>query len=189
MRQALVIIDMLNDFVRPGAPLEVPETRTILPALRRRLEQARAQKMPVIHVCDAHAPDDREFRRMGWPPHAVRGTEGARIVDELAPLPGEPVIAKTTYSGFHATELEAQLRQLQIDELVLTGCVTSICILYTAADAVMRGYRVRVPVDCVAHLDPEEGAFALRQMRQVLGVEIIEPTETEPPTANNGCHP
>ncbi|TYO98322.1 nicotinamidase-related amidase [Geothermobacter ehrlichii] len=174
MRQALVIIDMLNDFVQPGAPLEVPATREILPALQQRLRQARAQGLPVIHVCDAHAPDDSEFSRMGWPPHAVRGTRGAQIVDELAPLPGETTVCKTTYSGFHATDLDEHLRRLQVDELVLTGCVTSICVLYTAADAVMRGYRVRVPADCVAHLDPGDGAFALRQMRQVLGVDVEE---------------
>ena len=56
--------------------------------------------------------------------------------------------------------------------LVLTGCVTNICVLYTAYDAVIRGYRVTVPADCVAPLDPADGAFALRQMEQVLGVKV-----------------
>lgn len=173
MKTALVIIDMLNDFVLPGAPLEVPATREILPTLKQRLEQARKDGLPVIHVCDAHAPDDREFERMGWPPHAVRGTRGAEVVDELAPLAGEPVIAKTSYSGFHDTELDQTLKQLGIEELILTGCVTSICVLYTAADAVMNGYRVTVPADCVAPLDPKDGEFALNQMRNVLGVTVV----------------
>lgn len=59
---------------------------------------------------------------------------------------------------------------------MLTGCVTNIniCILYTAADAVMLGFRVRVrvPRDAVADLDPEVGSFALGQMERVLGVRV-----------------
>lgn len=172
MKQALLVIDMLNDFVLEGAPLEVPATRTVLPVLRSRLEQARQAGTPVIYVCDAHAPDDREFSRMGWPPHAVRGTEGAHVVSDLAPQPGEEVVEKTTYSGFHETRLAEVLSKFAVDELILTGCVTNICILYTAADAVMRGYRVTVPLDCIAALDPREGEFALRQMTEVLGVYL-----------------
>lgn len=172
MKQALLVVDMLNDFLRPGGPLEVPSAREILPVLRARLERARQEGVPVLYVCDAHDADDREFSRMGWPPHALAGTEGAEVTADLAPLPGERVIAKTTYSGFHATDLEGHLRQLGAEELILTGCVTNICILYTAADAVMRGYRVRVPADCVAALDEGEGAFALRQMEKVLGVTV-----------------
>jgi len=174
MNQALLVIDMLNDFVLEGAPLEVPHTREILPNIQRRLAAARTGGIPVIHVCDAHAPDDREFERMGWPPHAVKGTRGAAIIDELAPLPGEEVVSKTTYSGFYGTRLGGLLESLKVEQLLLTGCVTSICVLYTAADAVMRGYRVQVPADSVAHLDPADGVFALGQMKNVLGVEILE---------------
>lgn len=172
MRQALLVIDMLNDFVLPGAPLEVPHTRDIISPLEHRLTAAREEGTPVIYLCDAHEPDDREFSRMGWPPHAVKGTPGAQVVDALAPLPGEQVVAKTTYSGFHGTNLEELLQGLQVEELVVTGCVTSICVLYTAADAVMRGFHVRVPTNCVAHLDPADGVFALGQMKNVLGVEL-----------------
>ncbi|ORJ55820.1 cysteine hydrolase family protein [Geothermobacter hydrogeniphilus] len=172
MRQALLVVDMLNDFVLAGAPLEVPRAREILPALRQRIAAARRDGLPVIYICDAHAADDREFSRMGWPVHAVRGTPGAEVVADLAPQTGEAVVAKTSYSGFHATDLESLLQKLDVEELVLTGCVTNICILYTAADAVMRGFHVRVPTDCVAPLDPADGDFALRQMKNVLGVDV-----------------
>lgn len=172
MKQVLLIIDMLNDFVRTGAALEVPKTRLILPDLQTRLHQARAAGVPVVFVCDAHASDDREFERMGWPPHAVRGSEGAQIVTELSPLPGEAVVEKTTYSGFYQTELESVLTDLEAQELVLTGCVTNICIFYTAADAVMRGYQVRVPRQLVADIEAADGRFALEQMDKVLGVTV-----------------
>jgi nicotinamidase-related amidase len=171
-KEALIISDMLNDFVRVGAPLEVPAARTILPALQKRMAEARARGVPVIYVCDAHEPDDREFSRMGWPPHAVRDSEGARVIAELAPLETDPVVEKTTYSGFHHTGLEGILQALGVERIVLTGVVTSICIFYIAYDAVIRGYKVTVPVDCVAALDPRDGEFALRQMEQVLGVTV-----------------
>lgn len=172
MKDALLVIDMLNDFVLPGAPLEVPATRVILPALQARLASARTRGVPVIYVCDAHRPDDPEFSRMNWPPHAVKGTPGAQVVEQLAPLETDPVVEKFSYSGFHHTGLEGILQVRGIEHLVLTGCVTNICILYTAYEAVVRGYRVTVPADCVAPLDPADGDFALRQMEQVLGVEV-----------------
>jgi len=172
MKEALLVIDMLNDFVREGAPLEVPATRAILPALRRRLADARSRGVPVIYVCDAHRPDDPEFARMGWPPHAVKGTPGAQVVAELAPLETDPIVEKTAYSGFHHTGLDGILQALAVTDLVLTGCVTNICVLYTAYDAVIRGYDVTVPTDSTAPLDPADGEFALKQMEKVLGVKV-----------------
>lgn len=172
MNNALLIIDMLNDFVQPWAPLEVPETRSIIAAVQKRIATARAAGQPVIYICDAHAPDDREFARMGWPPHAVRGTAGAQIIDELAPAETDAVVEKTSYSAFHQTGLAGLLQSHGIDHLTLTGCVTNICILYTAYEAVVRGYQVTVPRNCVANLDADDGAFALKQMSEVLGVNV-----------------
>ncbi len=172
-KQALLVIDMLNDFVLPGAPLEVPATRTILPAVQSRLAEARNRGVPVIYICDAHRPDDPEFARMGWPPHAVKGTPGAQVITELAPLETDPVVEKTSYSGFHHTGLEGILQSLGVTDLVLTGVVTNICILYIAYEAVIRGYQVMVPANCVAPLDPADGEFAIKQMEQVLGVRVV----------------
>ncbi|HEX9190526.1 MAG TPA: isochorismatase family cysteine hydrolase [Candidatus Deferrimicrobiaceae bacterium] len=169
---ALVVVDMLNDFVRPGAPLEVPETRRILPALRRRVGRARRSGEFVVFVCDAHRKNDPEFARMGWPPHAVAGTPGAAVVSALSPEPGDAVVEKRSYSGFHRTGLDTVLRRHAVRRLELAGCVTSICILYTAADAAMRGYDVTVDERHVAGLSPDSHAFALDQMEGVLGVRV-----------------
>jgi len=152
--------------------LEVPQTRRIVPRLQARLADARRAGVPIVYVCDAHEADDREFERMGWPPHAVRGTEGAQVIAELAPREGDDMVGKTTYSGFAGTNLEQVLERLGVEELILTGCVTNICVLYTAADAVMRGYRVRVPAELVANLDEADGQYALAQMEKVLGVSV-----------------
>ncbi len=165
-RKALLIIDMLNDFVRKGAPLEVPKARGIVKNIRRELERAREAGMPVIYCCDRHDSNDREFE--AWPPHAVRGTEGSEVIEELKPVTGDLVIGKKNYSAFYRTNLDRVLKRLGIKHLILTGLVTNICILYTAVDAHMRGYEVTVPEDCVAGLEAEDNRFALKQIRKVL---------------------
>lgn len=172
-KEALLIIDMLNDFVIEGAPLEVPETRKVLPNIKREIEKARAEGIPVIHVCDSHDAQDKEFSKFGWPPHAIRGTDGAKVVDELKPQETDVVIEKTTYSGFHNTRLDETLKRIGVNSLRLTGCVTHICVMFTASDAVLRDYRVTVVKDAVAGLGEQDHEAAFRIMENVLGVEIV----------------
>lgn len=173
MKEALLIIDMLNDFVRQGAPLEVPDTRAIIPIIRQEIDKAHAAGNPVIFVCDSHAADDKEFSKFGWPAHAVKGTEGARIIDELKPADNDVIIPKAAYSGFFHTDLEKTLQLLRIDSLRLTGDVTHICILFTAADAVLRDYKVTVVEDGVAGLTREDHDAALRIMKNVMAIQVV----------------
>jgi nicotinamidase/pyrazinamidase len=172
-KEALLVIDMLNDFVLPGAPLEVADTRKIIPVVRNELDKAHAVGNPVVYICDAHEPDDKEFKKFGWPAHAVKDTEGAEVIDALEPAPGDIVIRKKTYSGFYGTILDATLRKLGVDALRLTGDVTHICVLFTASDAVLRDYAVTVVENGVAGLTPEDHEAALRIMKNVLGVKMI----------------
>ena len=172
-KEALLVIDMLNDFVLPGAPLEVPDTRKVINNIQQEVKSARLAGRPVIYVCDAHAPDDREFSRFGWPAHAVRGSKGAEVIDELAPRPGEVVVHKSTYSGFYNTGLDDVLKKLGVDSVRLTGCVTHICILFTASDAVLRNYEVAVVEDGVAGIAREDHEAALRIMKNVMGVKMV----------------
>lgn len=165
-KEALLVIDMLEDFLAPGASLEVPAGREVIPAIRKRIEKARREGTPVVYVCDAHAPDDKEFSV--WPPHAVAGTEGARVVEALAPKEDDLVIPKTTLSAFYETGLDEALGTLGVGRLTITGVVTNICVLYAVFDALVRGYEVSVPADCVAGLNEEDHAFALHQINDVL---------------------
>jgi nicotinamidase/pyrazinamidase len=171
-RIALLILDMLNDFVLEGAPLEVPSAREVVPNLKSEIAEARKTGVPVIYICDSHDENDLEFERMGWPAHAVEGSEGAKVFDELKPLPEDTMVTKKRYSGFYGTSLETVLKEKGITGLLVTGCVTNICILYTVADAVQRGYKVKVLANCIAGLNREDHEFALKQMREVLGAEI-----------------
>ena len=172
-KEVLLVIDMLNDFVLQGAPLEVPDARDIVPRVRDEIDKARSHGIPVIYLCDSHDKHDQEFKRMGWPPHALEGTRGAEIVSELRPLPGEPVIAKKSYSGFFRTSLEETLKKIGAADILVAGCVTNICVLYTVADAVQRGYRVKVIKSCIAGISAEDHEFGISQMQRVLGAEIV----------------
>jgi nicotinamidase-related amidase len=172
-KEALLIIDMLNDFVLEGSPLEVPDTRKIIPSIKREIEKARATGEPVIYVCDSHDEKDREFSKFDWPAHAVGGTKGAEVVDALRPEKEDIVIKKTTYSSFYNTTLDQTIKSRGIDSLILTGCVTHICILFTASDAVLKDYRVSVVEDGIAGIAKEDHDAALRIMKNVLGANII----------------
>jgi nicotinamidase-related amidase len=178
-REALLILDMLNDFVLPGAPLEVPDTRAIVPAVKREIARARSAGIPIIYVCDAHSPDDKEFSRFGWPAHAVAGTKGADVIDELKPGRDDTVIRKTTYSAFFGTGLLKTLKLLEVESLRLTGTVTHICVLFTASDAVLLGYTVTVVEDGVAGIAREDHEAALRIMKNVLGVKVVAAREQD----------
>jgi nicotinamidase-related amidase len=171
--EALLIIDMLNDFVLEGAPLEVPETRKVIPAIKNEIDKARTEGKPVIYICDAHEKDDKEFSKFGWPAHAVKGTKGAEVVEELKPKKEDIIIEKATYSGFYNTKLDETLKRLGVNSLRLTGCVTHICVMFTASDAVLRDYKVTVVEEGVAGLSKEDHDAALRIMKSVMGVEVI----------------
>lgn len=172
-KKALIVVDMLNDFVRPGAPLEVAAAREIVPALRRRIAKARRDGEVVVYVCDAHRKDDPEFARMGWPPHAVEGTPGAAVYPALSPEPGDAVVEKRTYSGFHRTALGSVLRRHKVRAVTVAGCVTNICIQHISAEAAIRGYDVTVDERLVAGLSRKDHDHALGQMEKVLGVRVI----------------
>jgi nicotinamidase-related amidase len=163
---ALLVIDMLNDFVTRGAPLYVPRAARIVPHIKRRISRARREGIPIIYVCDKHRKDDPEFRM--WPAHAVNGTPGSEIIDDLRPRSKDYIIDKTTYSSFYRSKLEKLLKKLGTKKIVITGVCTEICVLYTAVDAFMRGYQVVVPENCVAGLSEADHRFALRQINRIL---------------------
>jgi nicotinamidase-related amidase len=171
-RTALVIVDMLNDFISERGALYIGAAgQRIVPVIAAELERARQGDMPVFYLCDRHRPDDREFAV--WPAHCVAGSWGAQIITDLAPRAEDHLIPKRRYSGFYGTDLDPCLRELGISEIILTGVCTNICVLYTAADARMRNLEVTVVRDGVATFDEEAHRFALREMEKTLGVVVV----------------
>ncbi len=162
---------MLNDFVLDGAPLKVPGIEKIIGSIKREIEKAKSEGCPVIYLCDSHDKNDREFKM--FPPHAIKNTEGSKIIEELKPQGNDIIIRKSTFSGFFNTDLEEILGKLSVGRLIVTGDVTNICVLYTVADAVMRRYEVDVVKDAVIGLNSRDHKFALEQMEKVLKVNLV----------------
>lgn len=174
MKTAVVVIDMINDFVTGVFKNERAEK--IIPNVRRLLNFARENKIPFVYVNDAHLPNvDVEFDVL--PQHAVAGTWGAQVVDELKPKESDFVLQKRRYSAFQGTDLDQLLRELKVDTLILTGVVTDICIQHTAADAFFRGYNIIVPEDCVEAINEQTQKAALDYLKRVYGCEITTADE------------
>ena len=145
MHSALVVIDLANDFVYPGGviadaggPAYQKLAQGIIPNLERLVDAARAAGVTVVYATDAHTPADSELRK--WPPHAMKGTKLAAIVDALAPQPGDLVIEKRTYSPFASSDVDGELRSRGIDKLYITGLHTDCCARHTSGDAFQKGY-------------------------------------------------
>ena len=175
-KTALLIVDMLNDFVRENGALPVAGAKGLLPAIRTAQEAARAAGAPVIYLGDAHRPDDPEFK--SWPPHCVKGSEGAQVTSELAPETGDVVIPKRRFSGFFGTDLDLHLRERGIRKVVICGVLTDICVYHTAADSRQNDYQVAILEDGVAAATEEEHKFALKQMERLFGAERVRALES-----------
>ena len=151
-RTAVLVLDMLNDHLTPGSSMEVPRARDIVPAVAKRLDAARASNIPVVYIVDQHPLDDPDLDL--WTTHNVAGSHGGEVWPALAPAPGDTVVTKPTYSAFARSELDAVLERLEVDTLVLTGCLTEVGLVATAMDALQRGYAVEVPPDAQAGSSP-----------------------------------
>lgn len=170
MASAVVVVDLLNEFLR-GRPeqLLVPagEVLALVDNTRELLGAARQASIPVVYVACAHDSDDVIFRAV--PPHALRGTWEAQIVPELAALPGEPVVEKKVYDGFHQTRLEDVLRDLDVDQVYLAGAQTDCCVHATGQGAIFRGIRAAIVPECVATATAERQRVGLDRFRDLIG--------------------
>jgi nicotinamidase-related amidase len=168
--EALIVIDMLNDFVT--GKLKNERAKHIIPNIKRLIEAAREAGVPVIYSSDAHLPVDSELER--WGEHAMKGTKGAEVIPQLKPANGDYVLEKRTYSGFFETGLDLLLREIGVDTIVLTGLDTNICVLHTAADGFFRGYKIVVPKDATEALNEQEYLQGLEYLKRIYDAEITE---------------
>ncbi len=157
---ALLVIDMARDFVHEGGTIADsggPEYRdraqALVPRLARLLDAARAAGVTVIYATDAHTEDDVELLK--WPPHSMKGTPQADIVEEVAPRTGDVVIEKRTYSPFLDTAIQSELEARGIRHLYITGLHTDCCARHTSGDAFQRGYGLTWVTDALDAFTPE----------------------------------
>jgi nicotinamidase-related amidase len=169
-RTVLLVIDMQNDFVKPGGAFVVPDAEATIPAIKYLLSLARASRMRVVYSQDTHQQGDPEWEI--WPEHCREGSWGWEIVGELAPRVDETVVRKIRHDVFYDTPLEALLRLWDVDTLVICGTVANIAVQYAAASAALRCYAVVVPRDAVSALEPFDLEATLRQTAFVFAGQV-----------------
>lgn len=171
--EAVLIIDMLNDFVT--GDLKCERAKHIVPNLKRLIESARKHNIPVIYCNDAHYPEDFEVIEK-WGKHAMKGTKGAEVVPELKPTEKDYVIEKRTYSGFYETGLDPLLKGLYkgegIRSVILGGLHTNICVRHTAADAFFRGNKIIIAKDGVEAFTQEDHKQGLKYLKYIYNAKI-----------------
>jgi len=170
-RYAILVIDMLNDFINGKLRLEGVED--IVQNIQKLLSSARQHDIPIIYCNDAHDLKDRELKI--WGEHAIKGTNGAQVIKQLRPMSKDYVIAKNTYSAFFNTMLKELLQSFYKGRgancLIVTGIHTDICVKHTVYDAFLNGYNITVAKDGVKAL-PLVDEPVLKYMKEKYGIKI-----------------
>ena len=191
-RDALVIVDVQNDFC-PGGALGVPGGDAVVPVLNRYAERFAAAGAPVFASRDWHPAKTMHFKAYGgvWPPHCVQDTPGADFHPQLVLPPGAAIVSKgmdpsgDAYSCFQAETADgmpfaATLGELGVGRLFVGGLATDYCVKSTVVDGVHEGFEMVVLADAIAAVDlaPGDGAKALDEMRAA-GAQMIRLEDLE----------
>lgn len=198
-KAALLVIDMQNDFVKENAVMEVPMARRFLPNMKRILDNCRKNGIPAIYtqhvlydqfeISPLEATYNPDLKESGM----RAGTDGAKIIDALAPLPSEIVIPKHRYDAFHNTPLENIINNIrgmnEVDTLIIIGTVTNVCCESTARSAFNRDYKVIFIDDANGGFDETSQMATLNIIKKVYGVvmstdNLIETIEKAPSVEN-----
>lgn len=175
-RDALLIVDVQNDFL-PGGALAVPDADSIVPILNRYIELFSQRHLPIIATRDWHPANHSSFAANGgvWPEHCVQNTFGAEFSAQLA-LPADALVIDkgcavdgAGYSGFEQPQLQNALQSLRCRRLFIAGLATDYCVLQTAIAACRIGYAVVLLTDAMRAVDVHagDGERALAQLQQL----------------------
>ena len=155
MKPAIIIVDMVKDNVDPSSPSTIGvEGSKIIPNLQHLLAIARGKKLPVVFANDSFLPHDFLWQSI-MKPHAIRGTAGAEVIDELKPQDTDIILPKRRFSAFYKTDLDITLRELGVDTIVVCGIITEVCVTMTALDGIGNDFRAIILSDCCASRSPE----------------------------------
>jgi ureidoacrylate peracid hydrolase len=181
-RSALLVIDMQNAFVAPGAPIEVPAARAIVAPINELAAELRRRGVTVVWVAHENRKDGRDWagffdafvapgRRAEAAAALAAGSGLQQLFPGLRVGPGDLRVAKNRYSALipGSSSLEKILEERGIDTLLLAGTKTNVCVECTARDAMMLDYKVVLLSDCTAALSDDEQRATLENVIQQFG--------------------
>jgi ureidoacrylate peracid hydrolase len=183
-RPALIVVDVQNDFVHPNGKVgrggsDMQPLLDAVDAINRLIRSARMSRVPVVYVRVTHSPavDNAAYRAR----YALRGMAaddllcadgawGAEFYPALrGPEPSELVVTKHAYDGFAVADLSAHLANLGVDTAIVTGVVTELCVMGTAAGGFEHGFHIVVPQEATGSVDPLAAEAALNLVRRFYG--------------------
>lgn len=168
--KALIVIDMLNDFVHPDGALYLEAGNKIIPAINDKLRKTSSDTL-IIYLKDMHADNDAEFKL--FPRHCVVGSWGSQIIHSLNPVGSRKyaVIPKRRFSGFFDTNLDRYMTPS--DKIGVVGVCTSICVMDTVQGFSYRDFGdITVYRDMTADITLAEHDYALKRMEKLYGAKI-----------------
>jgi nicotinamidase-related amidase len=168
-RTALVVIDMITAYDFPDADKVVPAAKEVVPVIRELIDEAREQDALVIYVNDNYG--HWRSNRDELIDQALDG-EHPELVESIKPGDDDVFLIKVRHSIFYGTSLEYLLNQEDVDKLILVGQLTEQCVLYSALDAYIRHFEVRVPPDAVAHIYENLAEAALTMMERNMKADL-----------------
>jgi len=176
-RAALLVIDLQEYFRTVAAP--------ILANVAGAIARCRAAGVPVVYTRHGHDDPVRDGGRLGewWGDLIVRGTPEFALLPEIAPCEGERIVEKSRYSAFFGSDLEAHLRGIGVEELIVAGVMTNLCCETTARDAFVRDFRVFFLADGTATDGDDHQIASLRNLAYGFA-HLLVCGEVTPPVAS-----
>ena len=171
----MIVVDMQKVFCEPDGALYVPNTAKIIQPIQALVDAARGVDVPVIYLRHIVRGDGSDTGRMrDLYPNVdeilARSEPNVEVIDVLAPQPGDVVIDKLFYSGFHGTDLDTVLRARDVDTIIICGTVTNVCCETTIRDGVHREYKVIALSDANAAMDYPDlgfGAISAEEIQRI----------------------
>ncbi|MDL5051990.1 isochorismatase family cysteine hydrolase [Oscillatoria laete-virens NRMC-F 0139] len=174
-RFALLLIDTINDFTFPGGEELLPHALEIVPSIVALKKRCARLKIPVVYVNDNFGRWRSDFKTVLM--HCLRAKSlGKTIARSLKPSTYDYFVLKPKHSGFFESTLHTLLQHLGAKDLIITGFTADICVLFTANDAFLHGYRVHVPANCTVASTPAFTHQILNLMQNGLKADLTPST-------------
>lgn len=170
MSTALIIIDMINTLDFPEGKRLLKHANTAAKNIKRIKMKFRSRKMPVIYVNDNFGKWRANWEEV-YEKCSSDKSLGKEISQLLRPEKEDYFILKPKHSGFYCTNLDVLLEELKVNKLIITGMAGNICVLFTANDAYMRGYKIHVPRNCIASNSVRLNNFVITQLTEVFQIK------------------